>query len=128
MNQLSGIVQGIKADQDISIVEINVEDTLFSALTVEKNVIIGDNVIMGFKETVMSIGKHLSGELSIHNRLDLVIGSLTMSEILTKVIFDFRGHELISVITTASAQRLQLDVDDHVEGLVKTTDMIFMKK
>jgi len=132
MNYLKGTIQKIETDKEISIIEFVAENKLFSAMAIEgtgrsPHLKVGDNVMMGFKETATSIGKDLSGELSIRNRFNVVIRSLTTDAALTKVVLDFQGHEFVSVITTASAERMELKPGDHVEGLVKTTDMILAK-
>jgi molybdopterin-binding protein len=127
MNQLKGIVHKAEADHDISLIEVLVGSKLFSVLTIERDFRTGDPVVMGFKETAMSIGKNISGDLSIRNRFNLTVKSLTTDKVLTKVTLDFQGEELISVVTTASAKRMKINVGDRVEGLVKTTDMLLMK-
>jgi molybdopterin-binding protein len=127
MNHLKGVIQRIEADEDISLIEVLVQNSLFSALTMDKGFKVGDNVIVGFKETAMSIGKDTSGEFSIRNRFDLTVKSFTRGRVLTKVIVDFQGQELVSVITTASAERMKINTHDQVEGMVKTTDMVFIK-
>lgn len=131
MNKLTGTIQDIEIDGDISIINILIGNTSFSAITIDEalpmSLNLGDDVTMGFKETAMSIGKGISGGLSIRNRFKAVIKSLTTGKLLTKLVLDFQGHDLISVITTASAKRMNLQIGDQVEGLVKTTDMVFIK-
>lgn len=131
MNKLKGFVRGIINDDDISIIEIMAEGVSLSAIRTKGGgsfaINIDDQVIVSFKETAMSIGKNLSGELSIQNRFDLIIRSLTVGKVLTKILVDFGAHHFVSVITTASAKRMQLRPGDLVQGLVKTTDMLFSK-
>lgn len=132
MNKLKGYVQSIENDEAISIIKIEVEGNLVSAIRTELSessaiLEVGDSVMVSFKETAMSIGKNLSGELSIQNRFDVTIKAVTMHKVLTKITFDFRHRQLVSVITTASAKRMQLKPGDSVQGLVKTTDMLFTK-
>ncbi|HTN37821.1 MAG TPA: TOBE domain-containing protein [Arachidicoccus sp.] len=132
MNKLKGYVQSIENDEAISIIKIEVEGSLISAIRTEEPessaiLEVGDSVMVSFKETAMSIGKNLTGELSIQNRFDVTIKAVTMHKVLTKITFDFRHHQLVSVITTASAKRMQLKPGDSAQGLVKTTDMLFTK-
>lgn len=133
MNKITGIVRKIKTDEGLSWIALQVENLTLSAMMIEaagRSLPLqeGDAVVVAFKETSMSIGKDLSGELSIRNRFDVVITSLTKSNVLTKLMLDFHGRQLVSVITTASAEQMQLAPGDRVTGLVKTTDMILMKK
>lgn len=127
MNHLQGTVRRIDADRDICLIEILVGETSISALTVNRGFQQGDDVSIAFKDTAMSIGKHVSGEFSIRNRFPLIITAVTVERVLTKVALDFGGTPLVSTITTASAERMQLKAGDRVEGLVKTTDMHLTK-
>jgi molybdopterin-binding protein len=127
MNHLEGIVREIHTDKDVSLIEILVDGSTFSALTVSHDFHPGDQVSIEFKETAMSLAKSISGELSIRNRFDVIIDTLTPNNILTKVILNFHGTRLVSTITTSSAERMQLKTGDRVEGLVKTTDMHLSK-
>lgn len=131
MNKLKGIVHGITSDAYISVIEIDAEGRKLAAISTGKqeadDLQIGDEVMVGFKETAMSIAKQLMGVLSIQNRFDLVIKSMDMDKVLTKIRLFDGTHHFISVITTASALRMQLTEGDKVVGLVKTTDLIFKK-
>jgi molybdopterin-binding protein len=43
--------------------------------------------------------------------------------VLTRALLDYHGHEIISIITTRSAERLRLAVGDEVEALIKTNEV-----
>lgn len=132
MNKLQGSIKNITKDEAIEILEILADGVSLSAIRTEGNgvvsqLMIGDRVSVSFKETAMSISKNLSGEISIQNRFDVSIMSITMDKLLSKIFLDFKGRQLVSVITTASVKRMQLKPGDQVQGLVKTTDMLFSK-
>lgn len=132
MNKLQGSIKNITKDEAIQILEILADGVLLSAIRTEGNGVvsqlnIGDHVTVSFKETAMSISKNLSGEISIQNRFEVRIMSITTDRVLSKLFLDFKGRQLISVITTTSVKRMQLKPGDQVQGLVKTTDMLFSK-
>lgn len=132
MNKLQGSIRNITEDEAIQILEILADGILLSAIRTNRvgagtQLKIGDRVSVSFKETAMSISKNLSGEISIQNRFDVSIKSITMDKVLSKLLLDFKEQQLISVITTASVKRMQLQPGDHVQGLVKTTDLLFSK-
>lgn len=132
MNRLRGLITEIETDGSISLVTIRAEETLFSSTVIDTSesasyLEVGKDIIMMFKETEMSIGKNLSGGLSLRNRFKATITAIDRGKVLTKIAIDFRGHRLCSVITTRSAQNLDLTIGDPVEGLVKTTEISLME-
>lgn len=84
---------------------------------------IGRQVTLLFKETEVSIGKNLSGMISLRNRITSRIKKIEKSKILTKITLDYRGEEITSIISTKSAERLSLAQGDDVEWLVKANEI-----
>lgn len=132
MNKLLGKITNIESSEHISIVDIDVEGDLFSSVIIETPetadyLKIGNEVFMLFKETEVSIGKALSGNLSLRNRLKSKIKTIEKGTVLTKITLDYKGKDIISVITTRSTNKLDLKVGDDVQGLVKANEVIIMK-
>jgi molybdopterin-binding protein len=132
MNKLLGKITNIESSEHISIVDIDVEGDLFSTVIIETPetadyLRIGKEVFMLFKETEVSIGKALSGNLSLRNRLKSKIKTIEKGTVLTKITLDYKGKDIISVITTRSTNKLDLKVGDEVQGLVKANEVIIMK-
>lgn len=132
MNKLQGKIMNIESSEHISIVDIDVEGDLFSSIIIETPetadyLRIGNEVFMLFKETEVSIGKDLSGNLSLRNRLKSKIKTIEKGIVLTKIILDYKGKDIISVITTRSTNKLDLKVGDEVQGLIKANEVIIMK-
>lgn len=79
-----------------------------------------------FSEMEVALAKNLTGEISMRNRLQGVISAIEPGDVLTRVCFSLHQHggqTVSSVITTRSAQAMQLKVGDHIEGLVKSNEM-----
>ncbi len=132
MNKLQGKIMNIESSEHISIVDIDVKGDLFSTVIIETPetadyLRIGEEVFMLFKETEVSIGKALSGNLSLRNRLKSKIKTIEKGTVLTKITLDYKGKDIISVITTRSTNKLDLKVGDEVQGLVKANEVIIMK-
>jgi molybdate transport system regulatory protein len=132
MNKLQGKIMNIESSEHISIVDIDVKGDLFSTVIIETPetadyLRIGEEVFMLFKETEVSIGKALSGGLSLRNRLKSKIKTIEKGTVLTKITLDYKGKDIISVITTRSTNKLDLKVGDEVQGLVKANEVIIMK-
>lgn len=132
MNKLKGKIMNIESSEHISIVDIDVEGDLFSSTIIETPetadyLRIGNEVFMLFKETEVSIGKALSGSLSLRNRLKSKIKAIEKGTILTKITLAYKGKSIVSIITTRSTNKLDLKVGDEVQGLVKANEVIIMK-
>ena len=132
MNKLLGKITNIESSEHISIVDIDVEGDLFSSVIIETPetadyLKIGNEVFMLFKETEVSIGKALSGNLSLRNRLTSKIKTIEKGKVLTKIVLDYKGKDIVSVITTRSTNKLDLKVGDEVQGLVKANEVTIMK-
>ena len=128
MNKLTGAIISIESSEHMSIVDIDVGGEVFSSIVLETPSTAaylrkGKTVTLLFKETEVSIAKNLSGQISLRNRFKAVIQGIERSEILTKVVLDFKNAQIVSVISTRSADRLGLQEGDEVEWLVKTNEI-----
>lgn len=83
----------------------------------------GAAVTLSFKETEVALAKNLRGDISLRNRQPALITGIGHGKLLTAVQLQFGMHALTAVITTGSAHRLQLQVGDAVEWLVKANEM-----
>ncbi len=128
MNKLQGTIVNIESSEQMSIVEVDVKGDIFSSIVLETPTTaaylkIGARVTLLFKETEVSIAKNLSGRISIRNRAQSSVKKIEKREILTTVILDYKGREITAIISTKSANRLELKKDEDVEWLVKTNEI-----
>lgn|SRR3989338_9006435 len=124
MNKLSGKIIHVESTKTIALVDVQVHDDIFSAIVLEPSFKEGDLVALLFKETEVSIGKNLSGLISLRNRVSSRVKNIERDLILSKVVLDYKGSEIVSIITTRSIDRLDLKVGQEVEWLVKANEMI----
>lgn len=132
MNQLKGKIVHIESSDSLSIVEMIAHGHTFTCILLEtpktaKYLHCGNSIFLVFKESCVSIGRNISGQLSLRNRFPLVISEIQSGEILTKLILDFLGEKIISVITTKSAKAMRLEPGNQVEGLVKSSDIALLE-
>ena len=133
MNELSGRITSVESSEDMSIVEVDVSGDRFCSIILETPVTAsylrkGEEIILFFKETEVSIAKNLSGLISLRNRIPSQVKSIEKSPLLSKVILNYKGREIVSIITTSSVTRLDLKEGDFVEWLVKTNEISLLKK
>ncbi len=132
MNKLFGKITAIESTEHMSLVDIDVDGDIFSSVVLETStttdhLTAGRRVILLFKETEVSIAKDLSGEISLRNRFKAVIENIERSQILSKVILDYQGKKIVSVISTRSTDRMGLKEGSVVEWLVKTNEVMILK-
>jgi molybdopterin-binding protein len=131
MNVLHGSIQSIHRHASVAVVEVAVEGLHLTAMllghaTSLQGWQVAQDVRLLFNETEVALAKNLHGEISMRNRLPGRIVAIEAGEVLTRVVFALTGsaHAAISsVVTSRSAQAMQLAIGDQVEGLVKSTEM-----
>ncbi|MGD9489054.1 MAG: molybdopterin-binding protein [Calditrichaceae bacterium] len=133
MNQLTATITAIESSGHISLVDLKAGGAVFSCVVIENPesadyLKTGTEVSLLFKETEVSIAKNFSGEISLRNRIDSEITGLEKGAILTKITLKFNGLEIRSIITTRSADRLELKPGDRVTGLIKANEISIMQR
>lgn len=129
MNSLTGKIIKIKSDDHFSIVEMDVEGVSLKSIIIETPetvpfLKIDSHVKIMFKETEVSIAKNFSGKISLQNKLPCKIKEIERGTLLSKLILDCRGNKIISIITTAAVEQLELIQNDEVLALIKTNEVI----
>jgi molybdate transport system regulatory protein len=133
MNQLHAVIKSIETEDNISLVIVEAAGLHFSTLVIDTPSTAsyleqGNEVIMVFKETAMSVAKNVTGGLSIRNRFPSVVTALKSGKVLTAILLDCKGNQLTAVITTRAANDLGIVIGDSLEGLVKTNNISLMQK
>ena len=128
MNKLTGKIIFIESSPHMSMVDIDVDGDIFSSIVLETPASAdylkkGNSVDLLFKETEVSIGKNLSGLISLRNRFKATVIRIERSEILAKIFLKYKDQEIVSIITSRSVQKLGLIDGDAVEWLVKTNEV-----
>ncbi|WP_457639098.1 TOBE domain-containing protein [Persephonella sp.] len=131
MNKIKGTVFSIKSSGNISLVEADTPVGKLCSVVLESadslRYTIGSKVYLLFKETEVSIGKNLQGQISMRNQIHCQIKEIEKGEILSRVTLSCGKIEIISVITTASAEKMELAEGDKVLALIKTNEVSIME-
>lgn len=131
MNRLRGRITAIESSEHLSLVDVAVGGDSFTAILLETPagtpyLAIGNAVTVLFKETEVSLAKHLSGEISLRNRIPGTVKRVRQGRILSEVALDCHGQEIVSIITSRAVARLQLREGDEVEALIKANEVSLM--
>ncbi|MBP2643465.1 MAG: mopII [Firmicutes bacterium] len=66
-------------------------------------------------------------KISGRNKLQASVKEVIKGAVMAKVVMDYKGDELVSVITVDSVEDLDLKPGDKVTALVKSTEMMIIK-
>ncbi len=133
MNRLPATISGIETSRQISLVDLTVGEDLFSCVIIEtpetaSYLRIGNTVTLLFKETEVSIAKDWQGQISLRNRMAANIRHIDSGGVLSRIVLDYQGREIISIITTRSVRKLGLEVGDSVTAMVKANEVSIMSE
>lgn len=128
MNTLNGYISSIQSHEGISLVKVNSNNAQFTSIVLDTAETAsylkkGHFVKIIFKETEVIISKDLNPNLSIQNRIQCTIGSITKGALLSQINLKFGNAILESIITTNACEQLQLEKNDTVLALVKTNEV-----
>lgn len=131
MNVLNGHILAIACDASIALIDVEVAGLRLCATILGEAQTLAlwrteQPVQLQFNEMEVAVAKNMSGQISLRNRLPGTITALEWGRILTRVYFRLNVVDaptiLRAVITTRSAQHLQLAVGDAIEALVKSNE------
>lgn len=128
MNDLRGRIAAVETNGFVSLVDVEVGGDLFTAILLETPasapyLALGSAVRVLFKEPEVSLAKNLSGQLSLRNRMRAKVQGIRRGAILSEVTLDYQGQSITSIITTRAVERLNLQLGDEVEALVKANEV-----
>jgi molybdopterin-binding protein len=66
-------------------------------------------------------------ELSARNQLPATVKNVKLGGVMAEIALDVAGHEVVSVITRSSAERLKLQAGDQVTVFIKSTEVMVGK-
>lgn len=127
MNKLAGIITSVATDGAIAFVSINVDSHIFSSLLIGDMHDVGEQVYVVFKETEVLCGSVDALKISAKNKFISPVRSIEKGRLLSKIVFDFYGTEITSVISTASCEELGLSVGKEALWFVKSSEVMVQK-
>jgi molybdopterin-binding protein len=128
MNQLTGTISHIQQSGNIMLVDVDVDGNNFSALMLHSLqtpawLYKGHSIGIIFKETEVSLGKKVTGKLSLRNQLQCVVKSVKRGAILSVIKLNYDGHTITSAITTRSTDMLKLKSGNRVTAFIKANEI-----
>ena len=129
MSKFKATITDVQQEQELSVVEFNAEGITLKmmSLDVSHNIKVGSKVILSCKATTVAIAKDLQGYLSYSNQIEMQIDSLEMGKLLSSLKLKRDDFFLESIITTSSIKRMNLNKNDKVTALIKSSDLSILE-
>lgn len=129
MNCLQGRITQITSSGTITLVDIDTAGTRMISVIIDRPESVtylspAEDVEIVFNESELSLGRINDGMISLNNQFPCVVQGIVSGKILSRVILDFQGNPLTSLITTRSVARLNLQKGHSVIAFVKSTEVI----
>ncbi len=128
MNQLKGQIKTIENHKGLSYIDVSVADIDVKVLILDhKNsdtYTINACVNILFKETEFILSTIDTQQVSVLNQFKGKIIKINKGKLLSEVSLNCCGSLLHSIIPTLSLEKLNLQVDHNIYGLVKSNDII----
>jgi len=133
MNKLKGVIKKITSHEGISLVNIEVLDSLFGTVILDtpktcSYLQIDKKITVAFKETEVAIALPNIGDISMANQLKCKISSIENGKILTKIELTCKDKTITSIITSNSSKRLNLEKDSTVIALIKANEISLIEE
>ena len=129
MNKLKARISDIKNVENLNLVNFDFNQQTLSmvGLDLDDEIKIDTKVELSAKSTHIAIAKEFTGELSYSNQIKATIVEIDYGQLLTSVKADVEGILLESIITSSSANRMDLKSKDEVILLIKATELFISK-
>jgi len=129
MSQFRATISDIQSAGSIHIVSFTTAGFTLKmiSLALAPNITLHSEVILGVKATAVALAKECSGILSFSNQLTLEISKIEEGKLLTSLLLQGKDFELESIITTASKEKMHLEVAQKVTALIKSSDLFIVE-
>ncbi|MBA3027048.1 MAG: transporter [Sulfurimonas sp.] len=129
MNKILTKVTAIESLDNLTVVsfESYQHEMRLMALGLNFPLSLGSEVLLGVKSSNISLAKDFQGDISISNQLQCTITAIEMGALLCSVTLRFANATLHSVITKASATKMQLQINDTIIALIKASNLSILE-
>lgn len=129
MNKLKGNITAIEVSHDLSIVTVDVDGFAVRSIVIEtpetaSYLRVGQPIHVLFKETEVVIGVGDVSNVSLQNKLPVVIEKVENGTLLSLIHLRFGEHQLVAVISSNAVEQLQLAFGHQVMAMVKLNEVM----
>lgn len=128
MNSLLGNITEITTEGSLSLVKIQVQQTVFTSIVIDtpetaSYLKTGSTIKLLFKETEVILAKKITGIISLQNKIDCTVDSFEKGALLCKIVLNFETAKITSVITRNAFDQLEIQENDEITAMIKTNEI-----
>ncbi|REG90760.1 TOBE domain-containing protein [Flavobacterium aquicola] len=128
MNTLLGNITEITTEGSLSLVKIQVQQTVFTSIVIDtpetaSYLKTGNTIKLLFKETEVILAKKITGIISLQNKIDCTVDSFEKGALLCKIVLNFETAKITSVITRNAFDQLEIQENDEITAMIKTNEI-----
>jgi len=129
MNKIVATISQIHNIDNLNIVEFKFNDLKLKMMSLDlnSNTKVGQKVVLTTKPTHVAIAKNIEGKLSYSNQIIAIIDNIDKGELLSVINSKIGDTKLQSIITSDSANRMELKIGDEIILLIKASDMSILE-
>ncbi|WP_375725128.1 TOBE domain-containing protein [Arcobacter sp. KX21116] len=125
MNKIEAIVSQIDSIDNLNIVQFDFSGIKLKMMSLDLNerIKIGQKVILVAKATNIILARDFEGMISFSNQINGKIESIEEGKLLCSVTIKAKNSYFQSIITQASAKKMNLKKDDEINIFIKASDL-----
>ncbi|RXJ81577.1 molybdopterin-binding protein [Arcobacter sp. F2176] len=125
MNKIEAIISQIDNIDNLNIVQFDFSGIKLKMMSLDlnENIKIGQKVILVAKATNIILARDFEGMISFSNQIKAKIESIEEGKLLCSVTIKAKNSYFQSIITQASAKKMNLKKDDEINIFIKASDL-----
>ena len=125
MNKIEAIISQIDNIDNLNIVQFDFSGIKLKMMSLDlnENIKIGQKVILVAKATNIILARDFEGMISFSNQIKAKIESIEEGKLLCSVTIKAKNSYFQSIITQASAKKMNLKKDEEINIFIKASDL-----
>jgi len=125
MNKIEAIISQIDNIDNLNIVQFDFSGIKLRMMSLDlnENIKIGQKVILVVKATNIILARDFKGMISFSNQINGKIDNIENGKLLCSVTIKVKDTYFQSIITQASANKMNLEKDDEIDIFIKASDL-----
>lgn len=128
MNRLTGQLIAMESCDGIHLLRLSVDNLPCTAMAIGEMPPqpSGGHITLGVRALDIAIGRNLTGQMSLRNRLPCQILALQHGQLMTSLSLQLASQQLEAIITRHSTEAMQLAVGMDVEAIIKSSALFVL--
>ncbi len=129
MNRIGAVVSRIENNGNLHRISLMAGKHAFTVITLElgDEYAVGAQVDICFKPAHVALAKHITGDISIANRVEAEVREIRQGDILSELLLAAEAGDFYALTTVEAVERMHIVEGDRVIALLKASDLYLSK-